>query len=329
MTLEAWVYPTAAPPGWSAILEKEFDAYYLLASSKAGPLRSGGGGTFGLLTDTIAAPTAIPINAWSHVAVTYDGAELVLYIDGHLVGRRMRWYPGQILEASLNGLAIPAGLSAESSRLRAGLLSGDPLRVRAIAAPPIASQVPLVTLHDAPRNELLLLAAEGDDIVFRLRTRAAAAELDSPAIRASGVMRDVHAGDHLAVTVSRDRRGYCVDVNGHATCGLGYTLGTGWTFLAYRQIPPGWAHLVLNALWMAVLLLPFGFWARWRWESLLGLLVLMTAVVLPCTLGTLDFALAELGAGIAGIAAGAVGARWMPLAPNERGETSGSSEGHT
>ena len=311
MTLEAWVYPTAAQTGWRAILQKEFDTYFLFASSRAGPLRPGGGGTFGLLTDTMTAPRVVPTNAWTHVAVTYDGAVLELYIDGRLVGRRLRWYPGPIVEATVDGLPIAAGLSTESPQLRAGLLAGAPLRVRTVASSPVPIQAPLVTLHDASRNEILLLAADGDDVVFRLRTRAAAAELDSPAIRAPGVLRGLPPGGDVAVTVSRDRRGYCIDVNSHPTCGLGYTLGMGWTFLVYRQIPPGWPHRVLNALWLAALFLPFGFWARRRWESLVGLLVLAAGVVLPSTLGNLNATTGDVGAGIAGIVMGWACARWV------------------
>jgi len=304
MTLEAWIYPTAEQRGWRTILQKEFDAYFLLAGSRAGALRPGGGGTFGSSTETLAARSVVPTNAWTHVALTYDAGVLGVYINGHLTRRRLRWYPGQIVAATLDGLTIPAGLSVESRRLRALLLSGAQLRVIAIAAAPVTAQAPLVTLHDALRNEILLLAAQGDDIVFRLRTRAAAAELDSPAIRAHGVLRRLSPGSAMTVTMWRPGRSYCVDVNGHSACGLAYTLGVGWTFFVYSQVPLGWPHAALNMMWMAALLVPFGFWLRRRWESVLGALVLAACVVLLCTIGSSSVSWAELGAAAAGIAVG-------------------------
>ena len=42
MTLEAWIYPTVAQTGWRAIVQKEFDTYFLLAASRVGPLKPGG-----------------------------------------------------------------------------------------------------------------------------------------------------------------------------------------------------------------------------------------------------------------------------------------------
>src|SRR5947207_11028385 len=36
MTLEAWVYPTATPTGWRAVIDKNVDGYYLMASSDQG-----------------------------------------------------------------------------------------------------------------------------------------------------------------------------------------------------------------------------------------------------------------------------------------------------
>ena len=303
MTLEAWIYPTAVQTGWRAIVQKEFDAYFLSASSEAGALKPGGGGTFGSSTENVAASSAVPTNAWTHLAL------LQLYINGSPATRRLRWHPGRVLDASLDGLAIPAGASAESAQLRERFLSGTPLRVHAVAGPPVPTQVPLVTLHDMFRHEILLVGAEQEDLLLRFRTRAAAAELDTPAIRVPGVMRGLSPGDNLVITMSRAGQGYCVDVNTRSTCGLGFTLGMGWTLFLYSQIPTGWPHPVLNALWMAALVFPTGFWARCRWESFLGALVLTAGVVLPCTLGTLTASPTEIAVAVTGILAGLASAR--------------------
>ena len=304
MTLEAWIYPTAAQSGWRAVVQKEFDTYFLLAGSRAGPLRPGGGGTFGASTEVVTNRVVVPTHRWTHVALTYDGAVLQLYIDGRPVTRRLRWYPGRVVSATVDGLVIPSGLSAQWRQQRERLLSGAPVRLRAVAAAPVSVLAPLVTLHDASRNEILLVAADGDDLVVRLRTLAAALELDSPALRAPGLLRGLGPGDDVAVTISRAGRTYCVDVNARSACGLGFTLGMGWTFFLYSQMSAGWLHGWLNALWMAGLVFPFGFWLRRRWESLVGALVLTAGLVLPCALGTLSTFPAEVGAAMVGILAG-------------------------
>ena len=52
-------------------------------------LRPAGGGTFGGSIDYVSGPTAIPVNAWTHIAVTYDLAALRLYVNGTQVATRV------------------------------------------------------------------------------------------------------------------------------------------------------------------------------------------------------------------------------------------------
>src|SRR5207344_548533 len=39
MTLEAWIYPTAAQSDWRTIMQRKVDAYFLNASNSSGALR--------------------------------------------------------------------------------------------------------------------------------------------------------------------------------------------------------------------------------------------------------------------------------------------------
>jgi hypothetical protein len=53
-----------------------------------GPLVPAGGGTFGGDGSYAAGRSAIPVGAWTHLALTYDGSTLRLHVDGDEVARR-------------------------------------------------------------------------------------------------------------------------------------------------------------------------------------------------------------------------------------------------
>jgi hypothetical protein len=308
MTLEAWIYPTAAQRGWRAVIQKEFDDYFLLSGSRLGVLKPAGGGTFGASTEILPAPIAAPLRTWTYVAATYERGLMVLYVNGRPVARRLRWYPGHLGLATLDGVPISPGIQRDSGLLRQRLLAGATLKIEGRAVEPLRDLAPVLTLHDASRNEIFLLAVEGEDLVLRVRSRSAALEMDRPAIRARGALRSLKPGDAIALSFSRTGGRYCVGVNGRSDCGLGYTIGVGWAFFIYSQIGSRW-HEVLNIAWMFALGLPLGFWLRARWESLLALVVLAIGLTVPFLLGDLGASFGELCGVAAGVVVGCVSGR--------------------
>ena len=78
MTLEAWVNPTAIG-GWRDVIYKGTDdVYYLEGSSSF----SGSPPATGIGPGAMGGSTGLPLNTWSHIAGTYDGARLQLYVNG-------------------------------------------------------------------------------------------------------------------------------------------------------------------------------------------------------------------------------------------------------
>src|SRR5262249_52985535 len=78
MTLEAWVYPTVAQTGWSTVVMKEQPGqftYVLYAGSPSNrPNFFFNVGNVSSTQRGVAGTAALPVNTWTHLAGTYDGA---------------------------------------------------------------------------------------------------------------------------------------------------------------------------------------------------------------------------------------------------------------
>jgi hypothetical protein len=93
MTLEAWIYPTALGTNWRTVLFKEAQdgmVYSLYGnqdtSRPVGQVNVGG-------EQNAVGSSTLPLNAWSHLAATYDGDALHLYVNGAQVGSTPVWGP--------------------------------------------------------------------------------------------------------------------------------------------------------------------------------------------------------------------------------------------
>ena len=157
MTLEAWVFPTAAISFWKDIVYKGNDNYYLMAGSTPFGYPAMGGifGSNGVVTR---GTTTLPTNAWTHLAGTYDGATVRLYVNGLEVSSVAQ--TGSIL-TSTNPLQIGGDRFFPLQSFQGWI---DEVRVYSVALTPAQIQwdmnTPVASLTNAPP----LIDADGDGL---------------------------------------------------------------------------------------------------------------------------------------------------------------------
>jgi glucose/arabinose dehydrogenase len=133
MTLEAWVYPTAGGSNWRDVIYKANDTYYLESSSGTGAPVVGTN-----FSGPLYGTSALPLNVWSHLAATFDGTSLRLYVNGI-----------QVVSEPLLGQIAPStgALSIGGSALYGQFFAGriDEVRIYKTARTPSEIQADMST----------------------------------------------------------------------------------------------------------------------------------------------------------------------------------------
>jgi uncharacterized repeat protein (TIGR01451 family) len=137
MTLEAWVNPSTVTSAWRDVIYKGDDSYFIMGTtSQSG--RPSVGGTFAGTGFNNFGPSTLPVNTWSHLAATYDGTTLRLFVNGSQVATAPRT---GAMTTSTNPLEI--GGDSLYGQFFKGLI--DEVRVYSVALTPTQIQTDMAT----------------------------------------------------------------------------------------------------------------------------------------------------------------------------------------
>lgn len=224
-------------------------------------------------------------------------------------------YDGVVTEATVGDVAL-RGISRlpreERDTLRTLLAGGAEVRVRLVAGTPPPGVGAFVTIYDEFRQEMLLVGADEDDLVLRMRVLAENLRLDKPFPRLRDALAAYAPGDTLEVSGRFDAGTWCLGVAGEETCGIGMDASNGWRLLYSARGFPRWMHVLASLVWMALLAGLPGFYARTIPTTVLGAAGTLAAFLVVPALDPFLIAtpLAALLAGLAGfVAASALGRR--------------------
>lgn len=190
----------------------------------------------------------------------------------------MEHYGGTLQSASVGGIPVPYSSLDESEAIRAALQDGGSVRLAVAAGPSPSALAPIFSIADGAQGEVLMIGADRDDLVVRIRYQADRFRLDRPDFRMVGAFRDVEVGDTIRIAFEPQGGRSCLELNGRRECGIGPRLEQGWALLLYPGGGPAWFKTLMDFGWMAGLLLPFGFFARRHPFTYAGALTLLAAV---------------------------------------------------
>ena len=219
----------------------------------------------------------------------------------------LEWYRGAVVDAHVGNIRTPSRRLRRTDEVRELLYQGAPIKVDAIAGPPVIALAPIFSIYDDREREVMLLGVDRNDAVFRYRMRASDVKLDEPDLRFTNAFRAVKPGASLKLELTRAERGYCLTVNTQHSCKIGLRAGDTWGLLLYSAGMPAWLRELFSLLWIGVLFFPAGLWLSGKREAMaVSALGAIGLALVPFASGLLNTPIHHYAAMLAGIMVGHV-----------------------
>ena len=178
-------------------------------------------------------------------------------------------FPGAVLTASIDEFQIPNAGFPDSRSVRKLLLDGATVSTTVVPAEPTRDIAPVIRVADAEKNEIVLLAQNGQYLVFSVHTGAAVLRLhpllfaladvfpaSAPPLLPADTLRLSGRYASSAVRMTSESRSATHDRRIPIYASLGWTL-----WLPFEWFIEGTRmELALSCLWLACLAGPLGYW---------------------------------------------------------------------
>lgn len=310
MTLETWIKPSAEQEPEPAIISRAGNRYYVDLSSSAGSFHAATGGRFGQVPDYAILPERLAVDAWSHVAGTYDGQTLRLYVNAKLEGIHVHWSPHRA-ETTLNGATLLPGPAGDSGGLAAMLKHDVNLDAQVTCGDAAGWEAPIFVIASPQDTQAFAMDVHRAQLLLRPWTWARALHLASPATQIPDAFVGCNRGQTMTLSVQGRLQNPTVIRNGSPVGTMAASLGSAWGFLFHGDLLPMWLQHTATSLWLCCLLLPLGFWARVRPSTLVAfVIVAVTTFAAPLLFHVRPLNGLEMLAGAGGILVGAT-LQWL------------------
>jgi hypothetical protein len=238
-------------------------------------------------------------------------------------------FPGAVISASIGDVRIPNTALTESHRARRLLLEGATVATTVVPAELTLDVAPIVRVVDGKKNEIVLLAQNGESLVFGIHTGAAVLRLRPLLFALPGVFPApalIPSSDADTLTLSGRYAPSSVRMNTESRSAtqersIPLTTSLGWTlWLPFQWFIEGTRlELVVSWIWLTCLAMPLGFWfvsindpwtfrerfRHWVPVVLAGSVLLCAGLVaVPIAFGLSPASLADWLATLAGIVVG-------------------------
>ncbi len=172
--------------------------------------------------------------------------------------RHLEPWTGSVTDARIGELAVPPPRLEDTAPIRPLIRAGARIEIAGRGGRPTERLGGIITLSDEHDREVLLVGVQAEDLVVRVRRRAAVFRLDAPDHRFRGALPRSLEGEPITIAIDGDPVAPCASVNGHRSCAPRPTVGRAWALLRWLETMGTVPLSLLDAVTFAALAFPVG-----------------------------------------------------------------------